>query len=298
MSSDDKKSVFTSAQLKKRNERKNEIVRRIIQLIYFISMPSAFAVGFTGVKYIFMKIGNGETLEVNSFIKALLGLGIFTIIFGRYFCGYICAFGSLGDFIYWLSGRLQIKVLKRKKQIKIPDKATKRLQKIKYIVLAAIIILCTAGVYGKISGCSPWDVFSRLVSFTAVPSGYVIGIIIFILIIIGMAFRERFFCQILCPMGALFSILPILPWSLPNRKKDECISGCKACLSKCPVALKPEQDGYETGECIACGKCAFACPHGNIYSDSSQIINALALVIVKAILFFILGVWLGFFRFF
>ena len=35
----------------------------------------------------------------------------------------------------------------------------------------------------------------------------IIGIILLILILIGMAFKKRFFCQFLCPMGAVFSIL-------------------------------------------------------------------------------------------
>ena len=35
-----------------------------------------------------------------------------------------------------------------------------------------------------------------------------------LLIMLGMAWEERFFCKFLCPMGGIFSLLPILPGSL------------------------------------------------------------------------------------
>jgi polyferredoxin len=299
MNQEEKNASVTGAQKRKRNIRNQAITRAAIQCIFFITMPGAFAAGFSGVKYLFQTIGDVEVLELNSFVKALIGLGIFTILFGRYFCGYVCAFGSLGDFIYWLSGLLQAKVFKRKRQIVIPKAALTWLQKIKYFLLIAIIILCTMGMYGAVSGTSPWEIFSHFMALKGVPSGYMAGVILLILIMIGMAFQERFFCQFLCPMGAVFSLLPILPWSIPGRKKDECISGCNVCSGQCPAGLKPETDGFRTGECIGCEKCVAVCPRGNIsYSGQKLISNALIWIAAKAIVFFALGVWLGFCRFF
>ncbi|MDY4971725.1 MAG: 4Fe-4S binding protein, partial [Lachnospiraceae bacterium] len=89
-------------------------LRAAIQLLFFISMPSAFVAGFSGVKYIFTQIGTGSALEKNSFLLVLAGLAVFTILFGRYFCGYICAFGTMGDFVYWISGMVQKKLFQKK----------------------------------------------------------------------------------------------------------------------------------------------------------------------------------------
>jgi polyferredoxin len=289
---------MTAAQKRKRQNKQNRILRAGIQLVFFVTMPGAFVAGFTGVKNLFGWISSGALLQMNSFIKALIGLSLFTILFGRYFCGYVCAFGSLGDFVYWLSGLVQKKLLHRKKQITLPRKALPWLQKLKYLNLLFIVVLCAFGLYTRLSGTSPWDVFSRLTALQSVPEGYLWGCVAFVLILIGMAVQERFFCQFLCPMGAVFALLPILPWGMLQRKEDLCIHGCNACANQCPVGLKLEADGYHGGECIGCEKCASTCPKGNIgHIEQNLIPNRLALALGKAAAFFALGVCLGFCRF-
>lgn len=260
-------------------------IRRIIQLIFFIIMPGAFVAGFTGVKYIFTWIGEGHVLEMNNFVKVLTGLVLLTILFGRFFCGYVCAFGSTGDFVYYLSGIIQKKLLKRRKQISIPNNISVKLQIIKYINLVAIILFCTAGIYEKTSGLSPWDVFSRITAFSLVPKNYWIGVIILLLIIVGMAVKERFFCQYLCPLGAVFSLLPIIPFLTLRRNEPNCIKGCNACANRCPVSLKLSADGERMGECISCEKCLMTCPKKNITINIP--------VIVKFLVYFGLGVYAG-----
>ena len=64
--------------------------------------------------------------------------------------------------------------------------------------------------YGKLTGTSPWDVFSRLTALKLPAAGYGASIVLFVLILIGMAAQPRFFCQFLCPMGAVFALLPVL----------------------------------------------------------------------------------------
>ena len=40
---------------------------------------------------------------------------------------------------------------------------------------------------------------------------YIPALIILLIIVAGMLVCERFFCRFLCPMGAIFSLLPVLP---------------------------------------------------------------------------------------
>ena len=214
---------LTAGQLRKKQEKQQRFVRAMIQLIFFISMPSAFVAGFSGVKYLFNQIGAGSVLEATSFVVTLIGLCGFTILFGRYFCGYVCAFGSLGDCIYWISGLVQTKVFKKKKQFSLPEGCFGILQKVKYIILALIVILCAFGVYGKFSGTSPWDVFSMITAGRFVFNGYTAGVILLLLIVAGMAAQERFFCQFLCPMGAVFAAKT----AVYVRKNARCIWGWK-----------------------------------------------------------------------
>lgn len=290
---------LTAGQLRKKQEKQQRFVRAIIQLIFFISMPSAFVAGFSGVKYLFNQIGTGSVLEATSFVVTLIGLCGFTILFGRYFCGYVCAFGSLGDCIYWISGLVQTKVFQKKKQFSLPEGCFGILQKVKYMILALIVILCAFGVYGKFSGTSPWDVFSMITAGRFVFNGYIAGVILLLLIVAGMAAQERFFCQFLCPMGAVFALLPILPISILKRQKANCGKYCSVCQKKCPVHLGLEEDSLLSGECIRCGKCAQVCPRGNIHDLGEKLSgNELWLVAGKGILFFAMGVMLGLCRFF
>lgn len=290
--------TITPVKQKKKREKQNRFLRAVIQAIYFFSMPSAFVAGFSGIKYLFRQMGEGAVLELNSFIVTLVILCVFTIFFGRFFCGYICAFGTLGDFLYWISGLVQKKLFKRKKQIRFPEKILPILQKIKYGIVVAIILLCVLNFYEKFSGTSPWDVFSMLALGNFHINGYQIGFGIFLLIVIGMTMQERFFCQILCPMGAVFAMLPILPSASLQRKASACASKCHVCQSRCCVALQLEENSTRSGECIRCGRCTDVCPKGNIHSFFGYLSgNEWWLVLVKAILFFIFGTLCGLSRF-
>lgn len=164
------KKPLTAAQKKQRTLKHRAWLRAAVQLMFFIAMPGAFVAGFNGVKQLFLRIGHGEVLQLDSFTLSLLGLCGFTILFGRFFCGYVCAFGSLGDGVWWLSGLVQKKLLHRKKQFQLPEKAVRRGQKVKYLVLAVIVGLCTAGVYSRLTGWSPWEVFSRLTALRTPPA--------------------------------------------------------------------------------------------------------------------------------
>lgn len=292
-----------------KNTKKAQAVRQrqlraVIQLIFFIVMPSAFVAGFSGVKYIFTQIGTGSVLERNSFLLVLIGLAVFTILFGRYFCGYVCAFGTLGDFVYRVSGFIQEKLFQNRKRkqfslaVLLPESCFLALQKVKYVILLLIVILCTLGIYGKMAGTSPWDVFSMVTAGRFNLKGYAAGVVILLLIVTGMALQERFFCQFLCPMGAVFALLPILPAAVLKRREENCRKGCSLCRKKCPVQLKLEADSLLSGECIRCGRCAAACPGENIHSFAGRLTGSeVWLVIMKAVLFFFMGTALGLCRF-
>lgn len=289
----------TAAQTRPQALRHHTRLRAGVQALFFVSMPGAFVAGFAGVRQLFLRIGAGQTLQPDSFTLSLIGLCGFTILFGRFFCGYVCAFGSLGDWVYALSGLVQKKLFHRRQVFRLPEKAVKYGQLVKHLVLAGIAVLCAAGLYGKTTGTSPWEVFSRLTALRLPPPGFGIGILLFVLILLGMALHPRFFCQFLCPMGAVFSLLPILPFAQLHRNAGNCISGCNACARRCPVSLKPDEQNLRSGECLSCDACVGTCPRSNISRWDLRLTGNLWLpVLAKAALFFGMGVCLGFCRFF
>lgn len=167
-------------------------MRAGIQLAFFIAAPSLFSTAFAGIKSIFLAIAAGQPVEWNSFLTVTAVLLIFTCFFGRHFCGYACAFGSFGDAVYEGFSWIRMKCFHKKKKPVLSEKMVHGLQKVKYIVLALILLSCLTGVYGKLTGTSPWDVFSMLTAGRIPNSKYLVGIVLLVLIIVGMCTQERF----------------------------------------------------------------------------------------------------------
>lgn len=279
---------------KKQKKQLHTWLRAGIQFIYFLFLPSAFTAAFSGVKSIFTRIGIGKQIEWTSFLSTLVVLCVFTIVFGRFFCGFACSFGTLGDAVHAIY--LHVCKKRKKKPISINENITLALTNLKYIVLTAIVLLCYMGVYNRLQGYSPWDVFSMLHAGNFRLGKYTIGIILLIFILIGMAIQERFFCRFLCPLGAVFSLLPVLPWFSLCRDRENCIRGCSACTKRCPSQIElPETGKMEVcGECFQCQKCIDTCPKGNIHCGMSELKgNEVLFTLFRAVLLLFLFLWLG-----
>ncbi len=246
-------------------KQKNRLLfwgRIAVQIIFFVFLPSLFSQAFGGVKEIVTAIGQRDVLSMSAFVTKLIVLVAVTIIFGRVFCGWACAFGALGDWIYAISQQIQKKCKKRLPGI--PEKADYILTKAKYGVLVGILVLCYMQKGQLITNNSPWTVFSLLTARNISIGAYGIGIAFLLAILVGMAFCERFFCRFLCPMGAVFSLLPQLLIFQFKRSRENCIPNCQACKRNCPVKMKLQENPMQEGECIKCGRCVLTCPKKNI----------------------------------
>ena len=195
----------------KKRQRKIRLIRAGIQLLFFIFAPALFSTAFAGVKSVFQAIAAHQAISWNSFLDVTAVLLVVTCLFGRHFCGYACAFGSLGDALYELTVFIRQKVFHKKGRHGYSEKAIRILQKVKYIWLLVLLVSILTGWYSKLQGMSPWDVFSMLTAGRLPGAAYKVGIVLLILLMIGMCTQERFFCQFLCPMGAIFAIMPIAP---------------------------------------------------------------------------------------
>ena len=269
-------------------------LRAGIQLLFFLFFPSVYSAAFNGVKYVFTQLGTGEKIEFTSFITILIVVCLYTMVFGRFFCGFACAFGSLGD----AARAAYCAVCKKlkKKPVTIPTRAAGWLSYVKYLILGIIVIACFAGVYAKAQGTSPWDVFSMLHALNFKLGSYIPGLVLLLLILVGMCVQERFFCRFLCPMGAVFSILPVLPYFSLHRDRENCIKRCTACTKKCPSDIGlPECGSLEIrGDCFQCQKCIDTCPKKNIHCGIAAIRgNEVWFTLLRAGIFLGLCIWLG-----
>ncbi|MBQ9001544.1 MAG: 4Fe-4S binding protein [Eggerthellaceae bacterium] len=246
---------------RKREQLAHRWTRFGVQAMFFVLTPGLFASAFNGVKYLLGQIGATEPIEFVSFLAVLVALLAFTVVFGRFFCGYACAFGTLGDVLYAAGEFLRSKT--PVPRVKFPEPLVRVLSLVKYVILVGICVACFAGAWQTVSHDSPW------VAFAGFTSGSLEGIepaafALLGLVALGMLLRERSFCQFLCPMGAVFSLMPVLGFSEFTRTRAHCAPRCGRCHDVCPVSIWPDADALAHGECISCGRCADACPMRNI----------------------------------
>ena len=253
-----------AGQKRRRAELIHNGARRACQLVFFLAFPAVFSASFNGIKYVFSQLGCQQPIELTGFVALLLAVLAFTCVFGRFFCGYACAFGTLGDAVFALATPLRRALgLEGRKPRRIPAGVQGALQLIKFLILIVICVLSFMGIWSQVAGLSPWVAFAALDAHNI--DGIAAGAFVALaLVVLGMALIERFFCQFLCPLGAIFSLLPVFPVSQLDRDRTRCAKRCNRCQDRCPVRIHPDRGGLKAGECIACGRCADGCPMANV----------------------------------
>jgi NapH/MauN family ferredoxin-type protein len=239
--------------------KKMQILRHIVQLVFFILLPGLYTLTFTELKTVYKMIISGDF----HFIKALPALSefiiviLFTVLMGRVFCGWFCAFGTYNDWIHLIAKNVF------KVKFKVNEKVDAALKYVKYgILLMLLIVTCTLGS-NILEGTSPWDAFAQITDFSNVISGLLIGLILLVLITIGAFFVERFFCRYLCPLGAVFSIISKIGILKIDKPTDKC-GKCRACTNVCSMGIPLyKNESVKGGECIECLKCIEICPRKN-----------------------------------
>jgi len=68
---------------------------------------------------------------------------------------------------------------------------------------------------------------------------------------------QRFWCRLLCPLGAIYSLAGR---ASPLRRNTEGCVKCGKCRNSCRMGAIKEDFSYSQGECILCMDCIYDCP--------------------------------------
>lgn len=240
------------------------IIRRGVQLISFLLFPGLFISVFSAIKSVYTAVAQGTFNLGTLFPQLLILFAVIpvTIFFGRFFCGFICSFGSMGDFLWFISRKL------RKRPVRINEKADRVLKSFKYLFFIFILVfLWTLGTVSFDNSYNPWNIFGMYATLSGWPSTsglLTVGAVLLLVIFVGSFFIERFFCRYVCPLGAGFAVLSKLRF-LKIRKPSENCGNCRLCTINCPAGISMyKYDKISSGECINCFKCVSVCPRNNV----------------------------------
>jgi polyferredoxin len=225
---------------------------------------------------------------------------VVTVLAGRWFCGWICPFGTLHNvFTAFRSAR---------GKIKIDTSAYSRWQKSKYYVLIALLVASVLGfnftgwldpisflyrslatvvypmlndaivwVFGAIYQADPgigrlkvtavsepvYEVLRRHLLATTQPHFYgtfFIGLLFFTALFLNLH-RSRFWCRYICPLGGLLGVVGKNPLVQIKQDPATC-NNCRACVGECQGGANPDvADCWKPSECYYCWNCHSACPH-------------------------------------
>ena len=196
---------------------------------------------------------------------------LYSILFGRLICGWLCPFGLIQELLY------KIKTPKLKK-----SPVTRILSYFKYVVLVFFVFIvpiayafrdtplpafckyiCPAGTIegglGLLSNKLNASYFSMLGPL------FTWKFCLMISIVVGSVFIFRLFCRFICPLGALYGLFNRISLFGAKVNQPQC-TNCNLCVSHCKLDVKHVGDQ----ECISCGECMNVCPTKAIQWKGSE----------------------------
>jgi polyferredoxin len=189
-----------------------------------------------------------------------------TLFLGRFFCNWICPYGTLHQFVGWIFRKLRPKDT-------IEINRYRKYQHVKFYILGAMLIAAFFGSL-QIGLLDPICLLYRSFTGALIPAAnmpaqrlfgdyrlhqgaWLIGFIIFGLVAMNLMI-PRFFCRVLCPLGALLGVLSRFAWWRIERDPVKC-TDCDLCLLNCEGASDPHTQ-LRKSECFVCFNCIEDCP--------------------------------------
>ena len=196
--------------------------------------------GFLSVSHITSGIivGPGVYLRDMAVLVMIAFTVVTTLLWGRVFCGFLCPFGALQDFI--------TRIVPRRFQRAVPQRIHDRAIYLKYGILLLIVGL--AALPAQIAVYQYFEPFGTVFYLSTAPlllsiaGGF----------LVASAVVPRFYCRYACPLGAALGVASLLSF-FRIRRVEQC-EPCKVCEIACPTgAIRGPEIDFK--ECVRCNVC-------------------------------------------
>jgi polyferredoxin len=173
-----------------------------------------------------------------------------TVLWGRLYCGRICAFGALTQ--------LMDRVVPARLRYDVPLRVETRVAYVKYVLLAAVIVYYLAtrdiGIYRYVE---PFWMFSGQAS-TIMWAG--LGVLL-----VATVFVRNLYCRFLCPVGAFLGVISSATTVFRIKRWAECKT-CKICEKTCEWGAI-QGPRIVRSECVRCDDCE------RLYMDQQKCVH-------------------------
>ena len=271
---------------------KNEKQRKLLEKITFRYLPLVVIIAF--ITWAIFPFGFDRNLPLPLLLGAIT-VGV-TLLLGRVFCGWFCPMGAVLQFVSWLKKdktkkRIELNTYQNNQRWKyyfliglmvaatLGFQITGMFDPISTVIrgfsliISPIVNQAFNGMYDLAYATENDTVIGiadEVYNFVGYPNilsfsqPHFTGLFLVVVMFGGMLalnwVRPRFWCRVLCPLGALLgTISRHTPYRL-RMTKDSCVN-CGKCNVNCQGACDPEfKEGWRPSECFVCFACVDSCP--------------------------------------
>lgn len=184
----------------------------------------------------------------------------FGVVFGRAICGFLCPFGLLQELLHKIPTP----------KIKLP----KFFRYVKYLILLFFVLVIPVASTNFAGAADP--AFCEYICPVGTLEGglpmmaahpelhnsvgvlFAVKVSILVITLVACIFIMRFFCKVLCPLGAIYGFFNRISFIRLKVDKEKC-TNCGKCQQVCPMDVDPVKHPNSM-ECIKCKTCAHSCP--------------------------------------
>ncbi len=216
-------------------------------------------------------------------------ISLLTVLFGRVYCSSICPLGTFQDFI--IAGA---RIVKPRKSRRFHFSANRK-RIFRYSILLITVVFWISGSLFLVNLLDPFSNFGKITVSLLKPAylwlhnslvfsleGFDVFILspltmhalptevvmvsagIFLSVLLMAFWKGRLFCNTLCPVGSILSLMSSKPVFRIAFNHEAC-TGCKRCEWVCKAeCLNSNIRQVDHSRCINCFNCFASCPNGGI----------------------------------